>query len=643
MKAAICSSKNRSFALIRNANAGKLSGSGGSKCSFLTRSRSSTAMGKLPPVIAGPGVGVGVGVGLGKENRIGTVLGSVSGYLDSQSRCHSSYQYEYPTRTEAPSITRTVASNLNLKEYDNDILESTEAMSNSTPNSTKKGKTTSDFTEQFDDFASVAPEERQPMNNKLPDSFVIQSHPPKHIPPNLPREALSTPKTEVSTLDNGIRVASQETYGQVCSFGLISNCGSRLETDQNLGTNHLMELLAFSGTNKISSADYQSKLDTLGGVSFASSSREQFLYCIDVLRPNIDEAMDMMKDAILNPSINEMAVQEVKRIIEFQWMDIMPEILLNEGLQVAAYGPIDGISQQLGRSHFCPLEALPKLNAQIISDFRNKYLLNPKSMVIAGAGIQHDHLVSLAQQHFGHIKTKINENTSRSDNDSGNSNGIVPSTYTGGSYRHNMQTPDGFTRVALAFPTEGWHSDDLVPACVLQTLLGGGNSFSAGGPGKGMYSRLYRQVLNRYYWAESCEAFTSFHTESGLIGISGSAIPSKAGDMTRVLAENMMRLAVDLVDDEELDRARNMLKCNVLTQLESRLVLFEDMGRQVLTYDKREDSQEMCKKIDAVTKESLRDLAKSSIRQMKPTICSVGDDISQVPTYDDVEYWFKSF
>lgn len=31
-----------------------------------------------------------------------------------------------------------------------------------------------------------------------------------------------------------------------------------------------------------------------------------------------------------------------------------------------------------------------------------------------------------------------------------------------------------------------------------------------------------------------------------------------------------------------------MLKCNVLTHLESRLVLFEDIGRQMLTYGRRE-------------------------------------------------------
>lgn len=32
---------------------------------------------------------------------------------------------------------------------------------------------------------------------------------------------------------------------------------------------------------------------------------------------------------------------------------------------------------------------------------------------------------------------------------------------------------------------------DLVPITLLQTLMGGGSMFSAGGPGKGMYSRLY--------------------------------------------------------------------------------------------------------------------------------------------------------
>ncbi len=59
------------------------------------------------------------------------------------------------------------------------------------------------------------------------------------------------------------------------------------------------------------------------------------------------------------------------------------------------------------------------------------------------------------------------------------------------------QADEELTRVALAYKVGGWHDDNFVPTCVLQVLLGGGDSFSAGGPGKGMHSRLYREVLNR--------------------------------------------------------------------------------------------------------------------------------------------------
>jgi processing peptidase subunit alpha len=247
-------------------------------------------------------------------------------------------------------------------------------------------------------------------------------------------------------------------------------------------------------------------------------------------------------------------------------------------------------------------------------------------MVIAGAGIGHSELVDMTKHHFGALKQSTPNQT-------------ITSTYRGGECKSQIETIDGLTRVGIGLEVGGWHSDDLVPGCVLQTLLGGGNSFSAGGPGKGMYSRLYRQVLNRYFWAESAEAFTTFHSESGLLGISGASVPQKSRDATRVVAEHLLKLAVDPVSDEELDRARNMLKNNVLTQLESRLVLFEDMGRQVLTYGHREDNAAMTAKIDSVTAEDLRELIQRALKK-PPTLAAVGDDVDGVPSYQEVKAWF---
>jgi predicted Zn-dependent peptidase len=34
----------------------------------------------------------------------------------------------------------------------------------------------------------------------------------------------------ITTLENGIRVVSQETYSQVCTVGVLTNVGSRHET-----------------------------------------------------------------------------------------------------------------------------------------------------------------------------------------------------------------------------------------------------------------------------------------------------------------------------------------------------------------------------------------------------------------------------
>ena len=72
----------------------------------------------------------------------------------------------------------------------------------------------------------------------------------------------------------------------------------------------------------------------------------------------------------------------------------------------------------------------------------------------------------------------------------GTSSSPASSPYVGSEVR--VKSDDaGFTHVAIAFNAGGWKDAQLLPLCVLHQLLGGGGSFSAGGPGKGMYSQLY--------------------------------------------------------------------------------------------------------------------------------------------------------
>ena len=401
---------------------------------------------------------------------------------------------------------------------------------------------------------------------------------------------------------------------------------------------HLLETMAFGSTEKYQGQEIAQILQDWGATRFVSHSREQSLHCIDVLRPNVANAMELLSQVVLEPLITKAPeeVEYAKEVMAFQTQEQVPELALGEGLQVAAYGP----DQQLGKPHFATAESIPLLSAPQIEDFYvNNIRNNPQGMVVAGAGIAHDELVGMASEYFSSMEQKPAPVTE-------------PSVYRGGgeivekpateSVYQQMLPEEEQCRIALAFPVGGWHSDNMVTACVLQTLLGGGSSFSAGGPGKGMYSRMYQQVLNRYGWMEAAEAFTTFADEGGLFGVSASTpVPSKIPELVTILADQLAMVAIQPVGEIELSRARNMLKCNVLTQLESRLILFEDMGRQVLTYGKRGAAATTCRKIEAVTAQDIQKLAQDMLQNYPPTLVATGSHLDKVPSYNEVARWFR--
>ena len=165
---------------------------------------------------------------------------------------------------------------------------------------------------------------------------------------------------------------------------------------------------------------------------------------------------------------------------------------------------------------------------------------------------------------------------------------------------------------------------------MLVALLGGGDSFSAGGPGKGMYSRLYREVLNRCGWVESILGISLIHTDVGCVGIVGSTAAEYAPSLYRTMCDQWIRAATEPVDEESLSRARNRLKSSVLMNLESRLVLGDDMARQVATYGKRESTDVVCARIDSVTSEDLMRVAQRGIANGTPSVVAYGD-LTHIP------------
>jgi processing peptidase subunit alpha len=208
----------------------------------------------------------------------------------------------------------------------------------------------------------------------------------------------------------------------------------------------------------------------------------------------------------------------------------------------------------------------------------------------------------------------------------------------GGDYRVSTDSP--VTNVVLAFEfAGGWRDTEASTAMtVLNTLMGGGGSFSAGGPGKGMYSRLYTRVLNKHSWAQNCTAFHSVFDDVGVVGISGVADGNKAGDMVAVMAQEMAAVASGNITESELARAKAATVSSILMNLESKAIVAEDIGRQILTYGVRKSPQEFIARVNAMTVADIAAVAQKCIAS-KPTLCMVGD-LSAAPRYEQIRGFF---
>lgn len=429
---------------------------------------------------------------------------------------------------------------------------------------------------------------------------------------------------QVSKLSNGMQVVSVDGGYPMTSVGAFINSGSRHETDATIGVHSFLESMAFKSTMSRTDFRLVREMLRLGCNVTAQASREHMTYFGDSLRDNSHEIVATLADVIQNPMFSP---DEVSEAVE-AYKHMMPrkagaDMQVMEAIHGAAYG-----FSTLGRPTGAPEHSLGRFTSGEL-DLKSWCDANftPQKTVLAGVGIEHEYLVDLASKHFGGWTYAP----------SGSDAVMEKAVYTGGDWRvHRAEEP--LTHVAIAFQTADWHHADLVPMCVLQMMMGGGGSFSAGGPGKGMYSRLYRNVLNQYNWVESITCFNSIFNDSALFGFHGMTAPSYAEQLTIVMLDEAKKMASG-VNAVELTRAKNQLKSAVQMHLDSRNMRVEDIGRQMATYGSVESGADICAKIEKVTPEDITRVAKDMLST--PLTFAAYGDVTKVPRFDEMWHYMQ--
>lgn len=445
-------------------------------------------------------------------------------------------------------------------------------------------------------------------------SFVLPDTLPDYIEPS---------KTKITTLSNGLKIASETSSNPAASIGLYLDCGSIYETPLTSGASHLLERMAFKSTVNRSHFRIVREIEAIGGNIGASASREQMGYTFDALKTYVPQMIELLVDCVRNPAFLDWEVNEELRKVKAELGELKnnPLGLLLEAIHSTGY------SGALAYPLLAPEEALNRLDGPSLEEFVAENYTAPR-MVLAASGVDHEELLSVAEPLLADLPS-----VPRSEE--------PKSTYVGGDFRRHGE--EGATHVAIAFEVPGgWQKEkDAIVLTVLQMLMGGGGSFSAGGPGKGMHSRLFLRVLNEYQQIQSFSAFNSIFNNTGLFGIYASTSSDFAPKAVELAAKELIAIATpEKVPEVQLDRAKKSTKTAVLMNLESRMIASEDIGRQILTYGERKPVEEFLKAVDEIT---LDDITKISQRIISSplTMASYGDVIN-VPSYENVSSMFHA-
>ncbi|QBF32934.1 pitrilysin family protein [Thalassococcus sp. S3] len=396
-------------------------------------------------------------------------------------------------------------------------------------------------------------------------------------------------------LANGFRIVSEHMPGlQSAAIGIWVTAGGRHERIEQNGIAHFLEHMAFKGTKTRSALQIAEAIEDVGGYINAYTSREVTAYYARVLESDVALALDVIGDIVLNPVFDPAEIEIERGVIlqEIGQAHDTPDDVIFDWLQEESYR-----NQPLGRTILGPTERVKAFSRADLAGFVAEHY-GPGQMILSAAGaVDHDMLVKMAEQMFGHLEAKP-------------AHVVEPAVFTGGETRHEKALEQAHFALALEGP--GYRDDAIYTAQIYASALGGG-----------MSSRLFQEVREVRGLCYTIFAQTGAYADTGMTTIYAGTSAGQIGELAEITVDEMKRAADDM-SPEEVARARAQMKAGMLMGLESPSNRAERLARLVQIWDEVPPLEDTVARIDAVTTGDVREFAGQMAHQARAALALYG-------------------
>ncbi|HPO05937.1 MAG TPA: pitrilysin family protein, partial [Candidatus Gracilibacteria bacterium] len=391
----------------------------------------------------------------------------------------------------------------------------------------------------------------------------------------------------------------------------LVKAGSRYESEEQRGLAHFLEHMFFKGGEKYQNAkEVATAIDAIGGDFNAFTGKEYAGYYVKCANEHLDTASDVLSDMLVRGQFKDSEIEKERGVIieELNMYQDTPMYQVGWNFENLVIG-----DQSLGWDTIGVRETIMNFqHKDFVQYYQDLYQSSAIVIAICG-GIDFEKAKNLVSNYFSDLNNKTPRNFP------------VLKDLKAQDPIHIQEKKTEQAHFVLGGKSPAARQDDSYAAKLLGVICGGM-----------MSSRMFLNIREArglcYYISTSTDEFK----DTGLISTSAGVDLNRLLEAVEAVLAEYRKLRNELVNEDELNKAKNFLLGKMKLRLEDSEDLAHFLGRQELLHDEILSPEEIAQKIKAISAEDIQSMAQKVFAPENLHLAIIGPFAEQKPTIQEL-------
>jgi predicted Zn-dependent peptidase len=401
-----------------------------------------------------------------------------------------------------------------------------------------------------------------------------------------------------TVLPNGLNILTERMeHIRSVAMGVWIRAGSRHELPEVNGISHFVEHMVFKGTRSRTAQRIAREVDAIGGNLDAFTGKETICFNLKILDEHVPTALDVLSDLVLNPVFNSDDIQRERGVIleEIKMDEDNPDYLVHEIFTQSFWK-----DHPLGKPILGTKETVRSFEQDMLFEYYGKRFSGSNMVFTAAGNLEHEAFVDLVASRFACL-SNVGDQPAET----------TPQATAKISLRNKKSLEQ--VQVCLGVPSPPLAHELRYVTLVLNTILGGG-----------MSSRLFQTVREERGLAYSIFSDLNPYRDTGSLCVYAGTSSDRCLQVIELIMTEFHRLKSEALPEEELRRAKDQLKGNIVLGLESSMSRMSNLARQEMYFEHFFGIDEIMDMVEAVSGEQVMEMAKFLFSPEKVAVTLLG-------------------